>query len=61
MKFYKISNDHFVIFQELKEAHSFLSMYSGKVRERRIPLIEKTIKSPTQTNGVKSEIKSEPG
>jgi len=57
----KPAREPFKIPDELKEAHSFLSMYSGKVRERRIPLIEKTIKSPTQTNGVKSEIKSEPG
>ena len=50
--------------QELKKAHSFLSMYGGKVRERVIPKIEKSIKSPQangHANGVKSEVKAEPG
>jgi len=54
----------FEIPEELKKAHSFLSMYGGKVRERVIPKIEKSIKSPQangHANGVKSEVKAEPG
>jgi len=61
----KPARREFKVPKELKECHSFLKMYGGKVRERLIPNIVSSVQpqanGAASANGVKSELKAEPG